>query len=119
MDPRVGATNRGAKVFTTRLRWRRRGTYLGIISHGAELGATSYGAEVAAASARWKVTRRLVRVSVVRCSTAKAKPRPSLPALVSAVLTLAYAACPSGLSNPKALFTHMSLPLEPQGITYE
>ena len=43
---RLYAMSYGAKVFITRLRWRRRGTYLGAIAHGAKLGATSYGAEV-------------------------------------------------------------------------
>ena len=43
---RLGAMTRGVEIFTPRLSWRQRGSYLGAIAYGAELDATSHGAEV-------------------------------------------------------------------------
>ena len=108
---RLGAMTHGAEVFIVRLTWRRRDAYLGAIVYGAKLGATSYDAEVPAAFAHCQsVCRGLLY------SKGKARVRPSLPASLSSVLTLACAACPSdsqeyvqskGTVHPHALFTHM------------
>ena len=50
---------RGAEIFTTELIWRRRGSYLGAITGGAELSASCCGTEVLSSASLegWAVRR--------------------------------------------------------------
>ena len=59
---------RGAEIFTTELIWRRRGSYLGAITGGAELSASCWGAEVlSSASLEGWAARRASSCPTLSC----------------------------------------------------
>ena len=65
---RLGAMSHGAEIFATELMWRRRGSYLGAITGGAELSANCCGAEVLrSASLEGWVARRASSCPTLSC----------------------------------------------------
>ena len=65
---RLGAMSHGVEIFATELMWRRRGSYLGDITGGAELSASCCDAEVlSSASLEGWAARRASSCPTLSC----------------------------------------------------